>query len=264
MLHARDSGGGTGHPVVLVHSSGMSSRQWRTIGARLAPRFRVVAPDLLGYGDNPPWDADAPFSFHDDVGALGELILGFGQPVHLVGHSYGGLVAITHARLQPRSIRSLVLYDPVAMGVLHDAGEVAALAELPRGDGEGGFLDERIGGTEPWWTMFVDYWNGPGAWRGLPEAARAGFLRVGKKAFLEVRSLLADRTGRGAYRVIDAPALLLTGETSPLAARRVIALLGDALPRARSEVVAGGGHMGPLTHADVVAALIEAHLLAAD
>lgn len=51
---------GAGSPVLLVHSSGMSSRQWRTLAEELAPSHRVLLPDLSGIGRNPPWPEGEP------------------------------------------------------------------------------------------------------------------------------------------------------------------------------------------------------------
>ncbi len=245
MLKTRDTGPSVhvGHPVVLVHSSGMTSRQWGSLTSLLSPRYRVVAPDLLGYGENGTWPPDAPFRFHDDVGALGEVIDSLDQAVHLVGHSYGGLLAITYARMFPERLRSLSVYEPVAMGLLYEASDHAGIANLMLAENAEGFFDEEVGGTARWWNLFVDYWNGKGAWDGLPDSTRAGFLKVGKKAFREVKSLLEDRTGRAAYGSITCPTLLLTGKHSPLAAGRVIVHLGAAIPQARTVVLETAGHM---------------------
>jgi pimeloyl-ACP methyl ester carboxylesterase len=122
------------------------------------------------------------------------------------------------------------------------------------------FLDDARGGGEAWFEVFVDYWNGPGTWRGLTDAARASFLSVGRKVYLEVRSILADRTGARELAACGIPALLMGGEHSPPAARRVIALLGEALPRATVRRIAGAGHMGPISHAAEVQALVVEHL----
>lgn len=65
-------------------------------------------------------------------------------------------------------------------------------------------------------------------------------------------SLGRDTTPAEAYRVIEAPVLLMTGEKTPLPERRVVEHLGESLPNARVKVVAGAGHMGPLTHAEEV------------
>jgi len=242
-------------PALLLHSGGMSSRQWRRLESRLAPERPVLAPDLLGSGDNPPWPDDAPFEFHMDVEAIA-----LPPAVHLVGHSYGGLLALTLARLHPEKVRSLTLYDPVAFGVLHAAGDAEGLADLARAESNPVFTDPALGGSDTWFEAFVDYWNGPGAWRGLAEGARAEFLRVGRKVYYEVRSLMTDRTPASAYAVVVAPTLLLTGEKSPPVARRVQEHLARTIPHATLQVVEGAGHMGPITHAPLVNDAIARHI----
>jgi pimeloyl-ACP methyl ester carboxylesterase len=242
----------------------MSGRQWRRLVGLLAPSYRVVVPDLLGSGENPPWPDRTPFDFSLDVAALGELLDSLGAPAHLVGHSYGGLLALTLARQRPAAVRSLAVYDPVAFGVLHATPDEAGLDDLERARANPVFHDDARGGGEAWFEVFVDYWNGPGSWRVLPAAAQAAFLRVGRKVYLEVCSLLSDRTPPAAYARIRAPTLLLGGERSPVAARRVIAILAGAIPRARTRVLAGAGHMGPISHVAEVNALVAEHIAAAE
>ncbi len=251
---------GAGDPVVLVHSGGMSSRQWKKLAERLAGTHRVLAPDLLGSGDNPPWPEDKPFEFGMDVDALATLLGTLPKPAHLVGHSYGGLLALTLARKYPERVRSLAVFDPVAFGVLHGAQDTEGLSDLARAAENPVFTDERLGGSDAWMQAFVDYWNGPGSWRAMPEPSRASFLRVGRKVFQEVRTLMLDRTGPDAYAKVTLPTLLMFGEKSPAAARRVVTLLSQALPAATLVQIPGAGHMGPLTHGTLVNERIAEHL----
>jgi pimeloyl-ACP methyl ester carboxylesterase len=243
-------------PVVLLHSGGMSSRQWRRLGEALAPKYDVIAPDFIGFGDNPAPPGDGPTDFHRDVDAITKRVEELGQPVHLVGHSYGGLIALLVAERHPSRIRSLTCYDPIAWGALHSTNDVEGLADLLRVGSTPVARDVTRGGGEEWFEGFVDYWNGPGAWRAMAPAGRDAFLRVGRQVFWQVLSISDDRTPASAYAKIEAPTLFLTGEHTPIAARHTVATLTRTLPNARTERIAGAGHMGPITHADEVNRLI--------
>ena len=89
---------------------------------------------------------------------------------------------------------------------------------------------------------------------------RSSFLTVGRKIYQEARSLTADRTPHPAYSSITAPALLMTAEHSPLAARRVAEILSEQLPDARLLHIEEAGHMAPLTHGHQVNSAILEHL----
>jgi pimeloyl-ACP methyl ester carboxylesterase len=249
--------------VLLVHSGGFTSRQWRKLAAELAPAYQVLAPDLIGYGASGPWPVGAPFHFQQDVALLASLLEGRG-PVHVVGHSYGGLLALQLALARPAAVRSLALYEPVAFGALYepgdedanlDARQMLARVERPYDSGADGV-------DEAWLAQFVDWWNGDGAWAGLADATRDSFRAVAWKLYQEVMTLLADRTSRAAYGAIAAPTLLLGGARSPMPEQRVLERLATALPRATLQVFPGVGHMGPITHAAAVNAAIVGHIRA--
>lgn len=236
--------------VIALHSSGMSGRQWRTLAERLGGQHRVLTPDFIGSGANPPWPVEQPFHFSQDVVELQKLIAAQSEPVHLVGHSYGGFIALQLLRDEATRarVRSVVVYDPVAFGVL-----------AARPDGELPF-DDKTGGDEAWFRIFVEWWNGEGAWDSLPAPSRAQFLKVGRKVYFEVKSLVYDETPASAYASFAGPALVLNGSRTPAPAQRVGALVAEALPKGERSLVEGAGHMGPLTHASEVNDVIASHL----
>ncbi len=245
---------GAGPAVVCLHSGGMSARQWTRLTARLSRRFRTLAVDFLGCGDSPP--APAGFTVQDDLDAALSVIDAEAEPVHLVGHSYGGVIALWAARRRPERVRTLSLCEPVAFGVLHSARDAAGIEEI---GGDPAFGLE--GGSEAWLRAFIGYWNGPGAWDALPKPTREAFARVGPKVYLEVAGINADRTSHEQYGEVQAPTLLVYGERTTYAARRVAQILHGVLRGSELHVVAGAGHMHPLTHGDEVDAAIERHLL---
>ena len=235
--------------ALLIHSGGFTSRQWRKLGELLAPHYRVLAPDLLGYGTSGAWPEGEPFHFRQDVDLLESLL---SEPSHLVGHSYGGFLALQLALRRPDLVRSIAVYEPVAFGIL-DEDERDALRNV-RLD-----FDE----PEAWLRGFVEWWNGAGAWERLNEETRESFRSVGPKLFQEVMTLGADRTDRATYATITAPTLILGGELSPWTERRVVEKLGAALPRATARFFPGIGHMGPISHAPVINEAIAGHLASA-
>ena len=248
--------GGESDPVVLIHSSGLGSRQWRRIAESLAPKHRLILPDLVGYGESSAVAIGERFHFVIDQLAMEGLVDHIGEPVHLVGHSYGGLLALLMALHRPAFVRSVTVYEPVAFGILRSERDEEALATLPSSTSWPSTPDE----IERWLEGFIAYWNGAGAWQTLPEPMRATFRATAPKVIGEVLTLGEDRTPLEAYASLAMPVLLMGSETSTLAADHVLAGLERTIPNARRVRVAGAGHMGPITHAARVTEEIAAFL----
>jgi pimeloyl-ACP methyl ester carboxylesterase len=231
-------------PVLLVHSGGFTSRQWKKLETMLSPTHRVIAPDLIGYGARPRWPIGEPFHFQADIDLLRSIAT---EPMHVVGHSYGGLLALQLALQAPARVRSLALYEPVAFGVLERAD-----FDLPAID---------PAAPDAWLEAFVDWWNGQGAWQRLGDDTKAAFRDVAWKLSEEVRSLCSDRTGARYAAVVQPTLLLGGGKTTPLE-RRVLDTLAVTLPHATLRIFPELGHMGPITHAGLVNAAIVEHVVA--
>lgn len=246
-------------PVILLHCSGSSGAQWRALTVRL-DQGRSIAPDLVGYGSAAAW-AGGKFSLACEAAPIRSLLGRLDEPVHLVGHSYGGAVALHLARTRPERVCSLTLVEPSAFHLLRDGdpadaaalGEITAVADDARaallaGDLSGGF------------GRFVDYWSGPGSWAAMLPEKRATFAPQLAKVALDFDALLGDPAGLDDVCDLGLPTLLVRGGATRLPSRRVCERLRRAMPEARFEIVPGAGHMLPITHREPVNALIAAHI----
>lgn len=251
-------------PVVALHCSGADARQWRKLGQALDCRFKLIALDGYGCESTGAWSGEEPFTLAHEARRVVELIDRRGSAVHLVGHSYGGGVALRVAIERPAAVASLALYEPSAFHLLGELGpagfagreEVIAVARAVSHGVVSGDYHAAAG-------RFVDYWNGAGAWAGLTADARGALLRWLPKAPLDFRALLLERTPLVAYRRLAIPTLILCGEHAREPSRLIAEALARVTPGARLSMVAGAGHMGPFTHAAEVNDLIAAHLEAA-
>jgi pimeloyl-ACP methyl ester carboxylesterase len=250
---------GAGEPIVLLHCSSGSSGTWAAIMNLLGQDYRVLAPDLLGYGRSAPWPRNAQLGPVDELGVVEALLEVVGGPAHLVGHSYGGTVALTAAGRFPREVASLTLIEPVAFHLLRRADEpdgwreIAALAERHLalvGEGRDTAAAE----------AFMSYWAGPKAWQQMPDAARDSVVRTAAKVAAEWRLMFAAEDDRDAIAGIGAPTALICGGRTRTPARRVVEVLRRALPHALHHEIADAGHMSPLTHPADIAEAIRRHV----
>ena len=253
---------GTGPMLVLIHSSAASSAQWRRLVPLFADRFRIVMPDLIGHGASDPWHGMWPIGLGDEVDRIAALIdhLG-GGPIHLVGHSYGGAVALRLAATDAADVRDLMLVEPVAYQMLRtgrtgDARLAAELADIARTVDGAATSGDHAAGME----RFVNYWSGAGTWRGIDEDRQRLLARSTPTVANNFWALRTEDTAISRYSKIDCHVTLVGGANTPAPTARILDLLADRLPTATIHRVAGAGHMLPLSHNAVFADLLDAHL----
>ncbi len=239
-LHCRETG--RGEPVVLVHGFGGSSFSWRhTLGPLAGAGYRVLAPDLLGFGlsDRPPHGDYRPSAQAALLAALLEKL--GATPAHLVGHSLGALVVRWLASCRPAAATSLVLVAPA----------VGRHRRLPvwitRGRWYPLVLRLAMSAARPLAPWLLARAAG-GSEHVTPEVLRGYLAPLARPGTLEVLVAMSRLAPEPLPPAGGHPTLVIVGERDvvvpPGHGRRLAATLG-AVPVA---TVAGAGHLPQETH----------------
>ena len=247
-VFAAADGAGQETPIVLLHATLSASIQLTGLARLLAARGPVLALDRRGGGESGvPMRRPLDVVVHvADVATLLDTE-GITAAV-LVGHSFGGVVALEAAARLPGRVRAIVAWEP-PYGPVADAETRAAFAAVATAT-ERAFAS---GGGAAAAAAFLDGVAGDGAWAALPTRARAFLAAQGEGAFAD--AALGGLEPAGLSR-IAAPVTVLTGTASepfyaPIA-RAVVA----RIPGARLVSLEGLRHPAPITDPEPVAAAI--------
>jgi pimeloyl-ACP methyl ester carboxylesterase len=254
----REAGAGPG--VVCIHANASNSAQWRGLMDLLAPKFHVFAPDSYGSGKSPEWPSDRVITLRDEAALLEPVFARAGSPFALVGHSYGAGVALVAALANPGRVRALALYEPTLFSLIEAQGPAPNDADGIRNAVARSSAALDAGDKDAAARQFIDYWMGEGAWQQTPDARKPSIADSVANVRRWAHALMTEAAPLQAFRTLEVPVLYMTGKRSTASAHGVARILTTALPRI--EVVEFGklGHMGPVTHPDVVNAAIQQFL----
>ena len=232
---------GEGSAIFLLHGIGSSATSWNRL-APLLHGYRLVAPDFPGYGDTP----DAPLTLDALAERLARMIDAEGGRAHVVGVSFGALVALALTRCFPGHVRSLVLADatlgrggrPAAERAQWLAGREAFAGDLAAR------ADERARDIAA-----------PGASAATLAEVAANMRRARPAGYRAVATIVAATDARAWLPEIRVPALVLCGRADDVVGVPLAEDIAAALPDARFATIADAGHA---PHVETPAAVAEA------
>ena len=244
-----------GIPIVLLHATLSASVQLIGLARLLAARGPVFALDRRGSGASAmPVPRPLDVAVHvADVAALLDAE-GIGAAM-LVGHSFGGVVALEVAARFPERVRAVVAWEP-PYGPLADVETRAGFATVATATGRA----HAAGGAAAAAATFLDGVSGDGAWQALPDRARAFLAAQGDGAYAD--AALGGLEPGGLARIV-APVTILTGSASEPFYAPIARALVERIPGARLVELAGLRHTTPITDPDPVAAAILGAIAAA-
>jgi pimeloyl-ACP methyl ester carboxylesterase len=236
-LHVLDEG--TGSPLLFVHGFPLDHRMWKHQIEELSRSYRVIAPDLRGFGESSSVANDATLTMRGFADDLAEMlsVLEIDEPVSLIGLSMGGYVAFQFWKYHRDRLSSLVLCDTRSIADSEEAREnrfktaqvVLESGSKPLAEVMGSKLfapqvsDSVLADVK---MMIVE--SSPS---GIAAASR------GMAARPDVTDFLPG---------IDLPTLVLVGEYDSISSPEEMRRVADQIPGAEFAVIPEAGHMSPM------------------
>jgi pimeloyl-ACP methyl ester carboxylesterase len=248
-LEVHDEGSGT--PILFVHGFPLSHAMWRGQLGPLAARFRVIAPDLRGFGASEMTpggggggggggEAGSTMrQLADDCAAVVEQLCG-GRPVVVCGLSMGGYVAWQFARHHGAKLRGLVLCDTKAAGDTPEAAETRRkMAEHVLKHGTGAVAEAMPAKLFAAATHTAQPAVVAEVRRTIETTNPAGLAAA-------QRGMAAREDVRAWLPTIRVPTLVVVGREDAISPPEEMQAIASAIPGAEFHVIEGAGHMAPL------------------
>lgn len=247
---------GSGPTVILVHSSVAGARQWRRLMSDLEGRFHLIAINLFGYGSTPAWSDPSSQTLEDQARLVEEVVPKNNGKFSLIGHSFGGSVAMKAATKLGSCIDNLILLEPNPFYLLeqHDRREAFAESmQLRNCIKECGSAGEWLKAAE----KFADYWGGSGTWSTTPDERKATFAEALKPNFHEWDAVMDETTSLQEWvEVLPKNTVVASAQETVRPIREIVELMQKNCSAWRYEQISEGGHMAPLTRPDIVNPLV--------
>jgi pimeloyl-ACP methyl ester carboxylesterase len=250
-LHYEESGRGT--PLVLLHGFPLDLRIWTKQREALADQFRVITPDLRGFGQSASIATFTLAELAEDVHAL--LVELKALPCVLGGLSMGGYTVLEYVRKFPADLQGLILIDTKAEGDTPEGKQGRdKMIQLVREKGSPAVAEQMMP------KMLA-----PEAEKNRPAVARELRQIMENCPPLTIEHALAamrDRTDHtNNLPSIAVPTLIIVGDADAITPPKMAEAMNKAIPRSKLEIIHGAGHMSPMEQPEQVnRALREFHV----
>ncbi len=248
---------GEGPPVLFLPGSYSTPRAWSGVMERLAG-WQMISVSLPGYGRTQERRDPTDCRMADLIGFVADVAEKIGTPFHLVGHSFGGQVALAATLEGGLPIQSLVTFEanPIYM---RRAGTAfawqAALQEMvARFDSAVAKGDPAAAG------IIIDYYCGAGVFDTMPEPIRAFCAATAHTNVLDWHTARDFAPWATEFGAVSLPTTLCRGDRANIAIREITDELGGIIPKAKTAVVDGADHFLVSTHPQDCARIIADHL----
>lgn len=228
---------------VFIHGSYANAMSWKKIIQMLDPDEINIAVNLPGHGGRPdPDDFDNP-TLNPEIQSIKDALIKANaseNDLHLIGHSYGGVVALGIALSNILPAKKLTLFEPVDVSVLPIFGEVeAASVVIKLVAGQKAAIErsnfeacERV----------IDFWGGEGSFRAFPKIIQDQMLPLVKNNMRHWVICFNNGKKPAEYNALNIPVTFIHGTRSNSVAKTICTSLNENLPNSNIQVIENASH----------------------
>lgn len=249
---------GQGPAMLMLPGSYATPAAWKGITNAFNSSFRILSTSLPGYGSTPEVRPDGDPNIDRLVEFVGQVVDAVGEPVHVVGHSWGAqlvLAAVLANRIRPLSVvcfEANPIFAQPSDGPFPWRPDIEAMVDRFEVALAEGNLDAA--------SIIIDFYSRLGTFQSMPESVRAFCRATATTNLRDWHSAATFTPPFTAFAAVDLPVTLVRGGETPAPIIDVTRQLAANIPDANETVVAGADHFLISTHTAVCAEIVEAHI----
>lgn len=250
-----EGGDPLGVPVLFVPGSFSTPVAWRGLQTALPEQLKFISTSIMGYGGTSETRSLEDCTIDHETAILEAVAERIGQAFHIVGHSFGGTIALAAVLRQRIKVQSIATFEanPIAVLKAQHPELFEAAQQVGRTIHEG--YDD---GDPNASAGVIDYWGGEGAFASLPEVVQDYCRATTFANVLDWRTVPSFQPTPAEWSTVQVPTLLVRGSQANPAMVQITGALKALLPNARDAVVEGAGHFLINTHPNECAELLAA------
>lgn len=238
-------------PMVFIHGSFANAKSWRRIIEHLDNAYTCIAVDLPGHGgQHDPNDFNDP-SLLPEFNTICAKIQDHPEcknGIHLIGHSYGGVVALAAAMNSDIPVKKLTLFEPVDVRVLPVFGDPDALDAVT--EFVASYINAINNNEKHACARVIDFWGGSGSYAAIPEFIQEAMEPMTKNNIRHWDICKSESPRLIDYQSITFPVQLVHGDRSNPIAKLISSSLNENIPASTLNIIQGASHFMVTSHVD--------------
>ncbi len=239
---------GDGPAILFVPGSYSTSMSWNGMQKKLPQHYRFVGTSLCGYGGTEETRTIEDLDMEHQVRVIEAVARKIGGPVHMVGHSFGGAVALAAALAGAVEVISITTFEANPLKILCERGHAQMFEATQRVSTN--FETAHHAGERDAAGRIIDFWGGKHSFRSMPDAVQNYCRATAYTNVLDWRTAFGFEAAMADYAQLTVPVLLVRGALANPVMVEITDALKDCLQDSRSAVVDGASHFLNTSHAE--------------